>query len=118
VVETEIEPAARRATDIDVDRAAGTMRIVWQDGHASDYRLATLRAQCPCAVCVGEMGRPGLVGEHTVFTPRQTTLADMTAVGRYALQPLWADGHTTGYFTFTRLRALCPCAECGARWRE
>jgi DUF971 family protein len=118
VASEEMPLEARRALDIDVDRAGGTMRIEWQDGHISTYRLAALRPQCPCAFCSGEMGRPGAVNEHTVFSAEQTTLVDMLPVGHYALQPIWGDGHDTGLYTLDRLRRLCPCAECAMRWRS
>jgi DUF971 family protein len=36
-------------------------------------------------------------------------------VGRYALQIHWSDGHSSGIYTFTYLRTLCPCTECTAR---
>jgi DUF971 family protein len=32
-------------------------------------------------------------------------------VGNYAIQPTWADGHHTGFYTFARLREECPCPE-------
>ena len=114
----EVPPEARRPVDIDVDRAAGTMMIAWQDGHASAYQLAALRPLCPCAYCSGEMGRPGAVDATTTFTRQQTTLREIRPVGRYALQPVWGDGHDTGFFTLARLRMLCPCAACQARWRS
>ena len=60
------------------------------------------------------MGIPGAVREDTVFTAEQTTLVDMQEVGRYALQPFWADGHQTGFYPFTLLRSLCPCPACRA----
>jgi Gamma-butyrobetaine hydroxylase-like, N-terminal len=36
-------------------------------------------------------------------------------VGGYAIAPSWADGHHTGYYTFTMLRDRCPCDTCAAR---
>jgi DUF971 family protein len=36
-------------------------------------------------------------------------------VGGYAIAPAWADGHHTGYYTFTLLRDRCPCEACTAR---
>jgi DUF971 family protein len=32
-------------------------------------------------------------------------------IGRYALAPIWADGHDTGLFTYLKLRELCECPE-------
>jgi DUF971 family protein len=101
-----------RPASIEADPEAGLLRIVWQDQHESLYELAALRPACPCAECHGEMGRPGLVNEDTQFTPEQTTLVDMREIGRYAVQPVWGDGHETGYYTFTLLRSLCPCESC------
>ena len=49
------------------------------------------------------------------LTPNQTELVDLQLVGSYALAPTWADGHHTGFHTFERLRAACPCAEDEAR---
>lgn len=101
--------------EIQVDPEQGLMRILWQDGRECLYELAALRPLCPCAVCQGEMGMAGVVQEDTVFTPEQLTLVDMQEVGRYALQPIWADGHQTGYFTFLQLRGLCSDAEGSAQ---
>jgi DUF971 family protein len=35
-------------------------------------------------------------------------LENLQAVGSYALQPTWSDGHTTGIYTWELLRALDP----------
>jgi DUF971 family protein len=34
------------------------------------------------------------------------------AVGGYALQFAWSDGHSSGIYTWEYLRLACPCAEC------
>lgn len=112
----DVLPEERRPVSIDADRAAGTLHIVWQDGHTSLYDLATLRPLCPCAFCHGEMGRPGAVTPATVFTTGETTLADLKPVGRYAIQLIWSNGHDTGFYTFTLLRQACPCSTCRERW--
>ena len=106
---------ATRPAEIQADPDEGLMRILWQDGHESIYQLPALRQHCPCAMCKGEMGIPGAVRPETTFSPEQTTLEDMREVGRYALQPIWADGHQTGYYTFVQLRALCLCQGCRAK---
>ena len=108
------EGAADRARPAEIvcDPEEGLLRIVWQDGHNSIYELAALRPHCPCAVCQGEMGRPGTVHAGTTFTKEQCTLVDIHEVGRYALQPTWGDGHNTGFFTFELLRSICPCDVC------
>lgn len=109
------QDAARRTpTAIDLDTEHGLMQIAWADGHVSLYELAELRRRCPCAVCAGEMGRPGMVTSETIFTPRQTTLAEVQPLNRFGLQFIWADGHDDGLFGYDYLRDLCPCDDCVA----
>jgi DUF971 family protein len=47
-----------------------------------------------------------------VLAPGQNELAGVEAVGKYALQLVWMDGHRTGIYTFEYLRRLCECAAC------
>jgi DUF971 family protein len=82
------------------------IRIEWTDGHESVYDFDRLRWACPCATCRGEMGRPGMLDQVDRLTPEQTELVDIEQVGRYALMPVWADGHNTGIFTYQYLREL------------
>ncbi len=91
------------------------LRVEWADGHRSVYAFEALRWACPCATCRGEWGRPGLLDATDRLTPEQTDLVDLRQVGRYAICPIWADGHSTGIFTYRALRDLCPCAECAGR---
>jgi DUF971 family protein len=102
-------------TSIDVQRAAGTMRLAWSDGHETIYDAVTLRWLCPCAYCRGEAGLPGWLDSAPTLTDEQIRLADVTMVGGYAIAPSWGDGHHTGYYTFTMLREHCPCTECSRR---
>jgi len=97
---------------IDADRAAGTLRIAWADGHQTGYDAVTLRWLCPCAYCRGEAGMPGWLDTSPTLTQEQTRLVDVALVGSYAIQVTWGDGHATGYHTFMLLRDMCPCAEC------
>lgn len=41
-----------------------------------------------------------------------TRLQNLEAVGAYALTPTWEDGHHFGIYTWSYLRALCPCPQC------
>jgi DUF971 family protein len=34
------------------------------------------------------------------------------AVGQYAIQISFSDGHSTGIYSYDLLRSICPCAEC------
>jgi len=106
------EQARTTPTRIDANRAAGTVSLEWEDGHRTEYDARTLRWMCPCAYCRGEAGMPGWLDTNPTLTDDQTRLVDLTLVGNYALQPLWGDGHHTGYHTFMLLRDQCPCEAC------
>jgi DUF971 family protein len=97
---------------IDADRAAGTIRLEWADGHLTSFDTTTLRWLCPCAYCRGEAGQPGWLDTNPTLTPEQTRLVDLALVGSYAIQATWGDGHHTGYHTFMLLRDQCPCPAC------
>jgi DUF971 family protein len=104
-------PARTTPTRIDADRAAGRLEIEWADGHVSTYDTVALRWLCPCAFCRGEAGLPGWLDSRPTLTPDQTRLVDVRLVGQYALQPIWGDGHATGYYAFRLLRERCPCPD-------
>lgn len=89
---------------------ATALRIVWKDGHVSDYPPRWLRLNCRCATCVEEMtGRP-LLDPATVA--EDVYPLAIAYVGRYALRFDWSDLHATGIYPFEFLRALCPCEAC------
>jgi len=105
--------------EIKASRKQGTLTIVWQDGHRSEYRLVDLRAACPCAECTG-------AHENGIFAPSgpagadlslplrsesATRLESLQQVGNYALQFTWQDGHSFGIYTWDYLLSLCPCPE-------
>jgi DUF971 family protein len=96
---------------IHADRPRRELTIDWADGHRSVYGLTALRWLCPCAFCRGEAGRPGWLDSGPTLSEAQVTLSDIALVGHYAIQPVWADGHSTGYYAFERLREACPCPE-------
>lgn len=91
---------------IEADRAAGTLTIDWADGQRSVYTATQLRWACPCAVCSGEWGRPGVLASLTALPPEEFQLVDVSVVGSYAICPVWASGHATGIYTFDYLRSL------------
>jgi DUF971 family protein len=80
------------------------LSIQWKDGVTSHYIPRYLRLLCPCAGCVDEMtGIRTLLPEHVDETVYMTAIH---YVGRYALQPVWSDGHSTGIYTFELLREM------------
>jgi DUF971 family protein len=95
-----------RPTDIEV--IGEELAIKWEDGTESFIRLDRLRRACPCAGCKGEMDVLGNLckGPEKALTPQAFKLMRVDAVGGYAVQPVWADGHNTGLYTFDYLRRV------------
>ena len=90
--------------------ADGSIRVVWRDGHVSNFAPRPLRLDCPCAACVDEWsGEKRLRPEDVADDLRAETV---NRVGNYALSCVWSDGHSTGIYTYDRLRAACPCTVC------
>lgn len=89
-----------------------TIDITWMDGHQSSYPLEFLRWSCPCAVCRGEGGVPGVLASTEHLTPDQISLVDVGPVGNYAMAITWKDGHATGIYSWEYLRRICPCPAC------
>lgn len=96
------------------------LEIDWSDGHRSAWNFAWLRHACPCATCVDErkqQGRkpgqpkPKAADLLPMYTPPAKP-ASAQAVGRYALQFNWLDGHSAGIYSFDYLRRHCLCGEC------
>ena len=86
------------------------IHIQWTDNHQSYYGNRYLRAQCGCAHCVNEMTGTRVISLADVRS--NVEALDWIQVGRYAVQFLWSDAHTTGIYPFTVLRELCQCEEC------
>ena len=91
---------------VDLDRAANTLEIEWDDGHRSHLEGARLRWACPCAECQGEMGSPGRLAHERDLPEPELRLADVGLIGQYALSISFESGHSTGIYTFARLRQM------------
>jgi ATP-binding protein involved in chromosome partitioning len=80
------------------------LAVTWSDGHHVSLPYALLRRACRCATCVEELtGRP-LLDPSSV--PEDIQPLDLRPVGRYAVQLVWSDGHSTGIYSYGHLRAL------------
>ena len=85
------------------------LAVRWKDGVEIYIRLDELRRRCPCAVCAGEkdlLGRQ--YGGSPTLSPSSFVLKSCAPVGGYALQPVWADGHSSGLYSYDYLRSLDP----------
>jgi DUF971 family protein len=114
----------KRPSDVKVYVSTGAgVEIAWSDGHVSHYDFAYLREQCPCALCNDERGRKAAVAGPAgtgaalpLFKPKPRARA-ASAVGNYAIQIEFTDGHATGIYSFDYLREICPCEACEREFR-
>lgn len=97
---------------LEIDRSSETeIRIRWADGHETVFPARRLRLACPCAGCVDETTGIRILDPDTV--PVDVRALGARLVGRYGVEFDWSDGHRTGIYTFTGLRADCPCCRSG-----
>ncbi|MGC9941535.1 MAG: DUF971 domain-containing protein [Verrucomicrobiota bacterium] len=84
------------------------LAIKWDDGNECFIPLENLRRACPCAGCKGETDIMGNLHKHPggELTARSFVLLRIIHVGSYAIQPVWADGHATGLFSFEYLKQI------------
>jgi DUF971 family protein len=93
---------------LDLQTIGNELAIKWDDGRESFIPLETLRRHCPCAGCQGETDIMGNLYKNPAqpLTPKAFELVKLARVGGYALQPVWADGHNTGLYSFEYLQRL------------
>lgn len=83
------------------------MAFAWSDGAESYLPLEFLRRACPCASCGGEPDVLGnVIQPDVVYQTNSFALRSHQNVGGYGWQPTWADGHTTGIYSYAYLRRL------------
>jgi DUF971 family protein len=103
---------------IAVSKSKG-ITIDWRDGHRSEYLVAWLRDECPCASCTGAHGTEPQKTTYAapakepfpMFKPA-LKMDRIEEVGHYAVRIYWNDGHSAGIYSFDHLRSICPCPEC------
>jgi DUF971 family protein len=93
---------------VDIQHIGNDLAVKWANGSECFISLEKLRRACPCAGCQGEVDVLGNLhkGPDKILPPTAFELVRMTPVGTYAIQPLWADGHASGLFSFDYLRRI------------
>lgn len=93
---------------LDIQQIGNDLAIKWDDGSESFIALEQLRRYCPCADCKGETDILGNVYKNpdTKLSSDAFRLKRILTVGGYAIQPVWADGHATGIFSFEYLKHI------------
>lgn len=104
---TEIIPKS-----ITAKRKQARLSIEWSDGQTCDYPFDLLRNACPCAQCRG--GHENMRPEPDpnmliipIMAANASRLKNLEAVGNYAINIEWEDGHKYGIYNWHYLRALC-----------
>ena len=95
-----------RPVRFDYDEPARALLVEWSDGATHRIPFDVLRRACPCAGCRGEGGYAGRFATEPDLRPGEDELADISLVGAYGLNVVWADGHSTGIYTYDHLRHL------------
>lgn len=129
--------ARRKPASVKVHVSSGAgVDINWSDGHNSHFEFSYLREQCPCAMCNDEREKkaasqakdaklensvpstnPKLDSPLLPMYKPKVRASAAHAVGHYALQIDFNDGHTTGIYSFDLLRTICPCVDCAREYR-
>src|SRR5476651_625941 len=92
----------------DLQQIGSELAIKWPDGAESFITLEYLRRHCPCAACQGETDIMGNLYKNPAqpLTPKSFQIVRFINVGGYAIQPVWADGHATGIYSFDYLKRM------------
>jgi len=93
---------------IDVQQIGNELALKWNDGGENFIPLEKLRHCCPCAGCKGETDILGNLYKNPEqkLAAAAFQLVRIMNVGGYAIQPVWADGHATGIFSFEYLKQV------------
>ncbi|MFP5465915.1 MAG: gamma-butyrobetaine hydroxylase-like domain-containing protein, partial [Gammaproteobacteria bacterium] len=88
--------------DITVHSSSRVLEVVFSDGQTFRLPFELLRVYSPSAEVQGHGP-----GQETLQTgKRDVTITDLEAVGNYAVQPTFSDGHSSGIFSWDYLYLL------------
>ena len=80
------------------------MSIAWSSGETTIVPFVELRFRCRCAECVDEWTRRRRIEKARIRADISPVRVE--AVGRYAVQIDWNDGHKTGIYPYGLLYAI------------
>lgn len=95
-------PLAPSPTDVTVHQASRVLEVGFDDGARFRIPFELMRIYSPSAEVQGHGP-----GQDVLQTGKRDVLIEaVTAVGHYAVQPRFSDGHDTGIFTWEYLYRL------------
>ena len=89
-------------SELRLDPAKTTLHVTFEDGRSYALPAELLRVMSPSAEVQGHSPEQRV----TVAGKRHVQITKMAAVGNYAVQITFSDGHDTGYYRWTYLRDL------------
>ena len=110
---------------IHVSTGAG-VDITWSDGHASHYDFSLPSRRMPLRHLqrrARKKARPSPPQAQPPPPPYPCSNPNpprksANAVGNYAIQFTFTDGHATGIYSYDHLRTICPCPDCAQTFRD
>lgn len=99
-------------TEIKVDKERATLTVTFDDGASFALAAELLRVLSPSAEVQGHSPAERV----TVPGKKAVRILRLEPVGNYATRIVFDDGHDTGLYTWTYLRALGETKD--ARWQD
>lgn len=90
---------AAQVIDVELERER-ELRITYDDGVTCTFPLLELRRACPCATC-----RSRRDADELAYADGAITASGAELHGNWGISIEWADGHSTGIYPWTHLRA-------------
>jgi DUF971 family protein len=85
----------------DIRLTPESLEIIWQDGARDRYSFVGLRRHCQCAEC-----RSAAIRGRAIDPGENIAVTNVVAVGNYAIQLFFDDGHNRGIYPYSFLRRL------------
>jgi DUF971 family protein len=98
----KIDPCATLPTEIKLHQVSAVLEISFDNGQTFHLPCEYLRVYTPSAEAVGH--GPGQ--EVLQVGKQDVTINEIKAVGNYAIQPVFSDGHSTGIYSWDLLYKL------------
>jgi DUF971 family protein len=78
--------------------------VIWPDGVVGRLPFKFLRCECPCAQCVDELTGVRVLKPENIADDVHPVKLEYS--GNYALKIVWSDQHSSGIYTWDRLKRL------------
>jgi DUF971 family protein len=97
-----LKPTSPTPTELTVHQASRVLEVAFNDGARFKIPFELMRVYSPSAEVQGHGP-----GQETLQTgKREVLITDIAAVGHYAVQPRFSDGHESGIFSWDYLYEL------------